>query len=118
MESVTTAHDYIEHHLTFFTVGKGFWSINIDSMFMVWLLGLLFIGVFRYVASRGTSGVPGKLQCFIEITYEFVNNLVTESFVQPLASEHGVVTDRLFWITMAITGFVFIVTQIFLFGFS
>ncbi|MEQ8583012.1 MAG: cytochrome c oxidase subunit II [Marinoscillum sp.] len=41
-----------------------------------------------------------------------------ESFVLPLASEHGVVTDRLFWITMAITGFVFIVTQIFLFGFS
>ena len=48
--------------------------------FMVWLLGLLFIGVFRYVASRGTSGVPGKLQCFIEITYEFVNNLVKEIF--------------------------------------
>lgn len=41
-----------------------------------------------------------------------------ESFVQPLASEHGVVTDRLFWITMGITCFVFILTQIFLFGFS
>ena len=80
MESVTTAHDYIEHHLTFFTVGQGFWSINIDSMLMVWLLGLLFIGVFRYVAVRGTSRVPGKLQCFIEITYEFVNNLVKEIF--------------------------------------
>lgn len=41
-----------------------------------------------------------------------------DDFVQPVASEHGVVTDRLFWITMAITGFVFILTQIFLFGFS
>ncbi|MBV6644157.1 MAG: cytochrome c oxidase subunit II [Cyclobacteriaceae bacterium] len=41
-----------------------------------------------------------------------------ESYVQPLASEHGAVTDRLFWITMAITCFVFIVTQILLFGFS
>ncbi|WP_305418430.1 F0F1 ATP synthase subunit A [Photobacterium leiognathi] len=80
MESVTTAHDYIEHHLTFLTVGDGFWSLNIDSMFMVWVLGLLFIGLFRYVEIRGTSGVPGRLQCFIEITYEFVNNLVKEIF--------------------------------------
>lgn len=41
-----------------------------------------------------------------------------DSFVQPIASEHGVVTERLFWITMGITGTVFILTQIFLFGFA
>ena len=41
-----------------------------------------------------------------------------DNFNQPIASEHGVVTERLFWITMAITGFVFILTQIFLFGFA
>lgn len=41
-----------------------------------------------------------------------------EDFVQPIASEHGVVTDNLFWITMAITCFVFVVTQIFLFWFA
>ncbi|WP_268035948.1 cytochrome c oxidase subunit II [Algoriphagus sp. PAP.12] len=35
----------------------------------------------------------------------------------PIASEHGVVTDRLFWITMAITGVVFIITHILLFIF-
>ncbi|MCG8309388.1 MAG: cytochrome c oxidase subunit II [Cytophagales bacterium] len=36
----------------------------------------------------------------------------------PIASEHGVITDRLFWITMGITGVVFIITQILLFYFS
>ncbi len=41
-----------------------------------------------------------------------------DDYTLPVASEHGVVTDRLFWITMAITCFVFIVTQIFLFGFA
>ncbi len=41
-----------------------------------------------------------------------------KNFTQPLASEHGAVTDQLFWITMAITIFVFIVTHIFLFGFA
>lgn len=36
----------------------------------------------------------------------------------PIASEHGVVTDNLFWVTMAITGVVFIITHILLFWFS
>lgn len=35
----------------------------------------------------------------------------------PVASEHGVTTDRLFWITTAITGVVFIITHILLFYF-
>lgn len=35
----------------------------------------------------------------------------------PIASEHGVITDRLFWITMAVTGFIFILTHILLFWF-
>lgn len=41
-----------------------------------------------------------------------------DDYTQPIASEHGVITDRLFWITMAVTCFVFVLTQIFLFGFS
>ena len=36
----------------------------------------------------------------------------------PVASEHGVVTDNLFWITTAITGIVFVLTQILLFYYS
>ena len=35
----------------------------------------------------------------------------------PLASEHGVVTDHLFWVTMVITGLVFVITHILLFAF-
>lgn len=41
-----------------------------------------------------------------------------DNYNLPIASEHAVITENLFWITMAITVFVFIVTQIFLFGFS
>jgi len=36
----------------------------------------------------------------------------------PVASEHGESTDNLFWVTMAVTGIVFIITQILLFYFS
>lgn len=40
-----------------------------------------------------------------------------DNYNLPLASEHGAVTDQLFWITMAVTGIVFIVTHILLFWF-
>ena len=41
-----------------------------------------------------------------------------DTYNLPIASEHGVIIEKLFWITMAVTVFVFIVTQIFLFGFG
>jgi cytochrome c oxidase subunit 2 len=41
-----------------------------------------------------------------------------DNYQLPIASEHGVVTDRLFWITMAITGAVFLITHILLFWFG
>ena len=39
-------------------------------------------------------------------------------YTLPVASEHGVSTDNLFWITMAITGTVFFITQVLLFYFA
>ena len=41
-----------------------------------------------------------------------------DNYQLPIASEHGIVTDRLFWITTAITGAVFLVTHILLFWFG
>ncbi|AFL86274.1 heme/copper-type cytochrome/quinol oxidase, subunit 2 [Belliella baltica DSM 15883] len=40
-----------------------------------------------------------------------------DNYNLPLASEHGAITDNLFWITMAVTGIVFIITHILLFWF-
>jgi cytochrome c oxidase subunit 2 len=40
-----------------------------------------------------------------------------DNYQLPIASEHGVVTDQLFWITMAITGIVFLITHVLLFIF-
>ncbi|GJM61681.1 MULTISPECIES: cytochrome c oxidase subunit II [Persicobacter] len=41
-----------------------------------------------------------------------------DEYTIPIASEHGALTDNLFWITMGVTGVVFIITQVLLFGFS
>src|SRR5690349_15580461 len=82
------AAEYIQHHLTHlrfnltnftFTDG-GFWSINVDTMSVSLILGLIFIFTFRYVAKNMAVGVPGKLQNFIELLVEFVDKTVRESF--------------------------------------
>lgn len=64
--------------------------------------GLLFILFLLF---------SGILTIWYSITYFDVYNL-------PLASEHGSTTDNMFWITMAVTGFIFVLTHILLFGFS
>lgn len=75
-----TPQEYIGHHLTFLSSGEGFWSVNFDSLIVSVLLGVLMLWIFRKVAKNATSGVPGKLQCFIEILIEFVDNTVKDVF--------------------------------------
>lgn len=89
--SELTAQQYIAHHLDNLTLGKGFWALNVDSLGFSLLMGFIFIYIFRKVAVRATSGVPGKLQCFVEMIVEFIDKSVREmfdgnrSFIAPLA---------------------------------
>ena len=78
-----TAHssvDYIRHHLTHLSVGYGLSSFNIDTFIVSWTLGVLFLGVFYYVARKATIGVPGKLQNFVEMILEFVEAQVHDTY--------------------------------------
>jgi F-type H+-transporting ATPase subunit a len=86
-----TATEYIQHHLTNFTVGQGFWSFNLDTLITSAFLGLVIFGTMFLVARRATSGVPGKLQSLVEVVIEMVQEQVHDSFhgdsklVAPLA---------------------------------
>ena len=82
-----TASGYIEHHLQNLSLAKfglveetSFWNVHIDSLFFSVLTGMLFLWVFRSVAKKATVGVPGKLQCFVEMVVEFVGDNVKETF--------------------------------------
>nr|WP_086937713.1 F0F1 ATP synthase subunit A [Thaumasiovibrio occultus] len=81
-----TPSGYIDHHLTNLSTyklgltGDGFWNFHIDSLVFSVLTGMLFLWVFRSVAKKATSGVPGKLQCFVEILVEFVDTNVKDTF--------------------------------------
>ena len=82
---------YILHHLTNLRMGSGFWTLNLDTLFFSVALGFGFLFLFRSVAVRATTGVPGRWQNFVEILLEFVGGQVRDTFhgdsrlVAPLA---------------------------------
>jgi F-type H+-transporting ATPase subunit a len=104
-----TSSEYIRHHLQNLTYGKlpdgslglahtaaeakqmGFWAINLDTLGVSLVLGLLFLGLFRQVAKQATTGVPGGMQNFVEWIVDFIDTSVRGSFnsrndvVAPLA---------------------------------
>jgi F-type H+-transporting ATPase subunit a len=74
---------YIQHHLQHLqlSVGDGaFMKINLDTLFFTALTGLIFLLLFLRVSRKATAGVPGKLQCAIEMVVLFVDGLVRETF--------------------------------------
>ncbi len=71
---------YIVHHLTPLTVGEGFWTLHLDTLFFSAVLGGLFILFFKSVAEKVTTGVPGPAQNFAEMMIEFVDQQVKDTF--------------------------------------
>ena len=107
-EAITSA-EYIKHHLQNLTYGKlsdgsmglahtaeqakemGFWAINLDTLGMSFLLGVVFLYLFSRVAKAASIAAPTGMQNFVEWIIEFIDNSVRGSFsgknplVAPLA---------------------------------
>lgn len=71
---------YIRHHLQNLTVGEGFWTLHLDTLFFSIVLGIIFCALFRVAAKRATANVPGALQNFVEVIVEFVDTQVKDTF--------------------------------------
>ena len=95
-----TPSEYIQHHLAFFEkpIGDGgFWTVNLDSLIVAGILGVVSLGFFWWIAKSATSGVPSKRQAFAEICFDFIDGQVKgifhgdrSKFVAPLAFTVGV----------------------------
>ncbi len=93
--------EYVTHHLEHWTVSIGdgwFMKLNVDSLIVSVAIGLFGLGMFWFMGRRATSGVPGKLQAFLEIVVEFIDTQVRDVF-------HG---DRKFVAPLALTIFIWI----------
>jgi F-type H+-transporting ATPase subunit a len=98
MPEYESGTEYIAHHLGFLRFGQkadgswgiahsveeadamGFWAINVDSMLMSLLLGVIFMGLFYFVSRRATSGIPSQLQNAVEFIIEMVQTTVKSTF--------------------------------------
>ena len=94
MASGQTTQEYIQHHLTNakmcsvdgeFVFNKacsdaGFWVWHIDTLAWSIALGILFLAIFRSVGKKATTGVPGKMQAFVEIVVDFVDDNVKSTY--------------------------------------
>lgn len=116
-----TTTEYIQHHLTNLTYGQlpagyerydgsvltestwtmahgsaeaaamGFTAFHVDSLAWSFGLGVIFCWLFARVAKNATTGVPGRMQNFIEMIVEFIDSNVKDMFhgrnplVAPLA---------------------------------
>lgn len=74
-----TAGEYIVHHLQHLQNGKqqsivDFSMVNIDSVVVSLLLGVLGCFVLWRAARKATAGVPGRWQAAVEILVEMVEN--------------------------------------------
>lgn len=80
-ESTTiTPEQYIHHHLSYWTVGEGFWSLNVDTLLFSLGLGTLLFFVMYFTVRRATAGVPGKWQNFVEFVLGWVHDNVKQVF--------------------------------------
>lgn len=77
-------------------------------------------------SDKKVAGTSNKVNAFLMMAFLVGTGILMfwysikefDNYQLPLASEHGVITDQLFWITMAVTGFIFILTHILLFWFG
>ncbi|QKK03907.1 MAG: F0F1 ATP synthase subunit A [Pseudomonadota bacterium] len=94
----TSPTEYVSHHLEHLKVGEGLWTFHVDTLFFSVVLGAAMLLFMWLAARRATAGVPGKLQNFVEVLVDFVDNSVKESF-------HG---PRQFVAPLALTIFVWV----------
>ncbi len=96
MAEALTATGYIQHHLHHLSSGEmssivDFSVLNYDTIFFSVLALVVMFFILRAGAKKATSGVPGKMQCAVEMLVDFVNEQAKtivhgdRTFVAPLA---------------------------------
>jgi len=98
-----TASEYIVHHLGHFSTHHqekivDFSVFNMDTIFWSVAMGVLGCLIMYMAARRATPGVPGRLQAFVEMVVEMVDD-------QAKSIVHG---DRRFIAPLALTIFVWV----------
>ena len=92
--------EYIAHHLSFLEHPVGQSSLNLDTVIVSAILGLIGLGFLWWVVRGATAGVPSRRQAFVEMIFDFVDEQVVGIY-------HG---NRHKWVApLALTVFLWVV---------
>jgi F-type H+-transporting ATPase subunit a len=89
--------EYIAHHLSFLThETSGGHQLNVDTLIVSAILGVVGLGFLWWVTRGATSGVPSRRQALVELMFDFIDGQVKgiyhgdrHRFVAPLALTTG-----------------------------
>lgn len=86
---MASSADYIGHHLQYLNFnlktmsigeGVGFWNINLDTVIVSVVMGVIACSLLYVGARRATASVPGKWQNFAEQMLVFADSQVKDCF--------------------------------------
>ena len=81
-ESTTITPDqYIHHHLSYWTVGQGFWSLNVDTLLFSLGLGLILFFAMFFTVRRASVDKPGRWQTGVEMLLTVIHDNVKQVFL-------------------------------------
>jgi F-type H+-transporting ATPase subunit a len=58
----------------------GFLTLNLDTLIVSVITGVLFSGIFYYIVKHFNNERPGKFQIIVEIVFESIHQIVNETF--------------------------------------
>ncbi len=76
-----TPTQYIHHHLSYWQVGHGFWTLDVDTLLFSVGLGALLLLIMYLVVRNATAGVPRKWQSFLEVVLTSIHDNVKQVFL-------------------------------------
>lgn len=85
-QALLTSSEYVKHHLHHWQIKFGsspFLTLNIDTMIVSILLGVLFLSFMYLGARKASSGVPSAFQNGIETLCEWIDHSVASTYQHP-----------------------------------
>jgi len=76
-----TPTQYIHHHLSYWTVGEGFWSLNVDTLLFSVGLGLILFFTLFFTVRRASVTAPGRWQTGVEMVLTAIHDNVKQVFL-------------------------------------
>nr|WP_226831068.1 F0F1 ATP synthase subunit A [Acidithiobacillus thiooxidans] len=79
-KELSVASGDIAHHLVNWTIGSGFWTFDLDTIVMGWIMAAILVITGMVVGAKLQTSTPSGMQNWLEGVVDFIDDLVQGSF--------------------------------------